>query len=60
MPGPLSVPSAKDSNGHVIAGKTALRHAKLKSREGMTAREWQGVEHAPKRKPNAPKDRNSD
>lgn len=60
MPGPLSVPSAKNSHGYVVAGKTALRHANLKSREGMTAKEWQGVEHAPQRKPNTPKDRVSD
>lgn len=60
MAGPLSVPSAKDSHGHIIVGKTALRHAKLKSRENMTVRDWGGVLHAPKRKPNAPKDRDSD
>ena len=59
MPGPLSQPSARQGN-QIISGKTALRHAKLKSREGMGEREWSSTPKAARRKPNAPKDRDSD
>ncbi len=33
MPGPNSTPQAIDRHGHLASNKTALKHAKLKSRQ---------------------------
>jgi len=59
MPGPLSDPKARQGN-QIISGKTALAHAKLKSREGMGEREWASSPKIAQRKPNTPKDRDSE
>lgn len=57
MPGPMSTPVAMDK-GRVIAGKTALRHANLKSRQGMSPRDWDHLGSLKQpRKPNEPRDR---
>ena len=59
MPGALSQPSARQGN-LIVSGKTALSKAKLKSREGMGEREWSLTPKSAQRKPNSPKNRDSD
>ena len=60
MPGPNSTPVAIDK-GHVVAGKTALRHAKLHSRQGMGPRDWDNLGSLKQpRKPQIPRTRDED
>lgn len=59
MPGPLSEPLARQGN-HLVSGKTALRKAGLKSREGMGERDWGSTPRPARRTPQVPKDRDAD
>lgn len=40
MPGPLSTPWARTKSGQIVAGKTRLKSAGLKSRANMTKDDW--------------------
>jgi hypothetical protein len=50
MPGPNSKPWARTASGRVVSGKSALRSAGLRSREGIGKNDYAGMP-ATKRKP---------